>query len=183
MILIWRNAVPVESKFSADWFGEVPAVSASYSLSLDGELLVFRFRAEKTPHCFGHSCGEFVEGLWERDVAEFFVAGPGPSYQEVNVAPCGAWWSALFSGYRERQAEVRLQAEVQAWPEQNSWAIEFRAALAEFPLLGSNLEGSRWAVCSILHRPEPLYLCSGHHQGGEPDFHQTSNLEAAQIRV
>ena len=46
----------------------------------------------------------FVEGLWEQDVAEFFISDRRTGhYQEFNLSPGGAWWSALFVAPRVRK--------------------------------------------------------------------------------
>ncbi len=45
----------------------------------------------------------FVEGLWEHDVAEFFLLDRRRgTYQEYNLSPGGAWWAAAFSAPRVR---------------------------------------------------------------------------------
>ena len=49
--------------------------------------------------------GKFVEGLWDQDVAEFFIADRTTGrYHEFNLGPGGAWWSATFRAPRVRIA-------------------------------------------------------------------------------
>ena len=81
--------------------------------------------------------GGFAEGLWEQDVAEFFVADPETGhYQEFNLSPGGAWWSAIFSGPRVRMEpqpdwrEFDVQTEVQ-WTGRE-WIGCFSLPLSKF---------------------------------------------------
>ena len=57
--------------------------------------------------------GEFYEGLWERDVIEFFIMdGLSGKYQEFNFSPAGAWWTAFFKEYRTPSNESMIMPEV-----------------------------------------------------------------------
>lgn len=50
-----------------------------------------------------NSAGDFVEGLWERDLVEIFLGqANSASYQEWNLSADGAWWAMSFKSYRER---------------------------------------------------------------------------------
>ena len=40
-------------------------------------------------------------GLWHHTCLEAFIAGPGTSYREFNLAPSGAWAIYDFTSYRE----------------------------------------------------------------------------------
>ena len=55
----------------------------------------------------GSARGDFVEGLWEYDVAELFVRDARGAYQEFNVSPTGAWWSMTHTEYRVRSNDSR----------------------------------------------------------------------------
>lgn len=93
---------------SLDWTGG-PLVSPYYwSFVLDPEMLWFTSQvpapARGEPR---HSLGEFVEGLWEFDVTEFFLRADNGAYQEFNISSDGAWWTMPFSSYRERAAHPR----------------------------------------------------------------------------
>ena len=140
--------------------------------------LEFRFRAAKSPQCQAYSLGEFVEGLWNEDVAELFLAGPGNSYQELNFSPTGAWWSALFSGYRKLdRACPELQPELEVVSGEGFWQVQCHLALASLvPWREAPRLSWRLHVASILFPEDPEYLCSGHHQGGTPDFHLRGNF-------
>lgn len=163
---------------SKDWFGEISPYAPEMAVEIEGDVLHFAYRCRKAPNCDKNLVlGEFVEGLWERDVAEFFVAGRGTSYQEVNISPTGAWWSCLFSDYRERAEVVRFEPEIQVSGEANSWSVDFKVRLEDLrPWRGLKNTERLFSVCSILHDPEPRYFAWNHSGGGEPDFHRRDLL-------
>jgi len=112
-----------------------------------------------------------TKGLWEHEVVELFVAGPGTDeaveYLEVELSPHGHHLALRLAGVR-RVVESGLP-------------LEFRAAI----------EGSRWRGSALLPRawlpPPPhraaafalhdeggarRYLASVTLPGDRPDFHQ-----------
>lgn len=157
-----------------DWYGLSSPFVPRMSLEIRNHRLIFRFSAEKAAYCDRDlALGRFQEGLWEKDVAEIFVAGPDPSYQEINVSPTGAWWSALFSNYREFQQEVRFEPTIAASISEQRWEIEFTASLDDL-VPWRNVPPPQRLISStaILHSPEPHYFAWNHTTGGEPDFHR-----------
>ena len=55
---------------------------------------------------------QFVEGLWEKNVVEFFFSLPERrDYLEFHLSPKGEWWFCEFSDVRER---AKTQKKVQA---------------------------------------------------------------------
>ena len=162
-----------EFRESVDWYGRPSVYQPETAVSLTGDTLSFHFRCRKAPsHDDNLKSSEFVEGLWERDVAEFFVAGPGPGYQEINVSPGGAWWSCLFSGYRERLQVVRFEPRIQACQDESAWSVIFETKIDNLiPWRGIEPEQRRLSPTAILYDPEPHYFAWNHSGGGEPDFH------------
>jgi len=56
--------------------------------------------AEKRPLA---AANEYKEGLWQQDVAEWFIANPATGrYVECNLSANGAWWLMVFSAPRQR---------------------------------------------------------------------------------
>lgn len=158
---------------TADWFGADHAFRPEMALTVTDERLEFRFRVDKPAHCADHARGEFVEGLWQMDVAELFCAGAGPEYQEINIAPSGAWWSALFSSYRQLDREVRFEPVITNRVEGDLWSVGFSCATdAIVPWRDLDPACRRTSVCAILYTPEPHYYAWNHQSGGEPDFHR-----------
>lgn len=166
---------------SLDWFGKPARQRAGFRLWLDDDVLGFRFVAEKTAQCdTALRLGDFVEGLWEQDVAELFLMGPDGRYQELNLSPCGAWWCALFSDYRQRENAFQAPSvRTRAGSETGRWWAELCLNVRDIPVLGEGgWQTTRLHIASILSPDDPEYLCSGHHTGGEPDFHRADNFQA-----
>ena len=166
---------------SADWFGVASPWKPEVSLRVEGGILHFSFRAQKAPWCDESLLsGSFVEGLWEKDVAELFLSGPGESYQEINVSPTGAWWSALFCDYRERSQTVEFPVEIEVERADNFWQVHFSTA-AENLIPWSGLEWSEYRASptAILHGPEPSFFAWNWNpnKDGEPDFHRKDLLK------
>ena len=122
--------------------------------------------------------GSFVEGLWERDVAEFFIAGCGEDYQEFNIAPSGAWWSAHFSSYRQLISPIQCSSvAVRSAAGPANWEIDFSVALSEIiPLRETSIGSARLNPTAIAFSQPREYLCLGHQSGSQPDFHLASNF-------
>lgn len=161
---------------SEDWFGQSSPYKPRMRYRIEGQVFHFEFRADKSPVCdFALKRGEFVAGLWEQDVAEFFVSAGGAQYQEINISPTGAWWSALFSGYRQEERELRFSPLIQSHVTAEAWQVEFQVELSSL-LPWQDLEPSQCLISPtcILYDPEPSYFAWNHNSGGEPDFHQAS---------
>lgn len=122
----------------------------------------------------GHSeyeSGGFVEGLWERDVAEFFILDRRRGeYQEFNLGPGGAWWSARFVAPRVRAVpqpdwtQLGVQTEVTWTP--THWTGQMRLRLPD-------CQESAVNFCAIRRGPGSAAYYSLAGLGGEkPDFHR-----------
>jgi hypothetical protein len=115
-------------------------------------------------------CGQFVEGLWAQDVLELFWKSSGSSgYQELNLAPSGAWWWCAFRGYRQRD-EGASAPPARAHVERRSDRWSAAVALPRASLGGADLRAATLNVCAILGDPRRFYT----HEGpatAEPDFH------------
>ncbi len=115
--------------------------------------------------------GGFVEGLWDRDVAEFFIMDRGSGgYQEFNLGPGGAWWSASFVAPRVRAVpqldwtRLGVQTEVTWTPVH--WTGQMRLRLPDHREPAVNF-------CAIRRRPGGVAYYSLAGLGGEtPDFHR-----------
>ena len=161
-------------KTCKDWFGVASVHEPKMSLEIKGDKLFFEFRAEKKPtYDRAHRQGDFFYGLWEQDVAEFFVAGAGARYQEINISPSGAWWSGLFSDYRVLESNQQFDCSIESKISSHSWEISFEAELRHFqPWRELPSSERRISVASILYDPDPQYFAWNHGGGGEPDFHR-----------
>ena len=182
-----RTHVPVNrhpngelQSFERDWFGLPDPFQTQFRLSLWDESLCFEYWSLKNAECDEtNRSGEFVEGLWEKDVAEFFVMGPDGRYQEFNLSPTGAWWSATFTGYREGcQPVAAPSVRTEAEREQDRWSARLWVAPSDILVLGgaTDLTEASINVCSILAPRDPIYLCWGWQKGNQPDFHRAENF-------
>ena len=164
-----------------DWFGVASPWKPEMALRVSERRLHYTFRADKSALCDESlACGSFVEGLWEQDVAELFLSGPGDSYQEINVSPTGAWWSACFSNYRERTEVVEFPVEIEVERGDDFWQVSFSAAVSDLQAW-SGLHSSQYRAspAAILHGPEPFFFAWNWNpnKDGEPDFHRKDLLK------
>ena len=138
-----------------------------YSLEVVGERLEFHFLSGWPASCEEKASG-FVGGLWERDVGEFFLMAEDGSYQEFNLSPTGAWWSARFRGHRDFTREDQCPS-VKTGSERSpeGWKAWMSVELQDV------IQWKKTNVCAILGG---RYFCTGHCDGGEPDFHLASNF-------
>ncbi|MCK5725924.1 MAG: hypothetical protein KAH22_03735 [Thiotrichaceae bacterium] len=122
--------------------------------------------------------GCYTEGLWERDVAELFVANTTTGqYIEINIAANGSWWLMLFdqprqkvSGFMTSSISLSLQTEQHT----NHWT--FTLDIPQSLLISLLGEGDyRYNVCFILGNPRQ-YLSLNSLGSKEPDFHRPQDF-------
>jgi hypothetical protein len=159
-----------------DWFGNTINHRVEYRVIIDPVHVTFSFQTDLNPD-FDNSCssGEFVEGLWERDVVEIFIAEDGDStrYQEFNLAPSGAWWSQVFKDYRdvEENSSVPLRTAQTKSHLQTGWK---GSLIIRRDLLGISCEfndASRLNVCGIYSHDPRTYISVQQFSKQTPDFH------------
>ena len=119
----------------------------------------------------GTAHGEFVEGLWEYDVAELFVRDAHGAYQEFNLAPNGAWWSMTHTEYRVRSNESRPARCLSVATTILDGHWEVVAAFDRRSLQVPLEEGSLVHVTGIHYAAQPIYLSSKPPRDTAPDFH------------
>jgi hypothetical protein len=119
--------------------------------------------------------GTRVDGLWEFDVVECFLAGAGGRYLELELGAHGHWLALSFDAPRSRtDAHERLALAVTAGhaPSGGWWAH----AAVPLALLPPGLSAvNAFASASgrfLAHHPVP---------GATPDFHQPKTFPAARL--
>lgn len=168
-------ALPRESRVR-DWHDAPLPTPLSWSIALDPHALWFVCnlpgggRSSSTP-------GAFVEGLWEEDVAELFIKSPSGLYQELNIAPSGAWWSMTLADYRVRR-EIAQRPHVlslSTFIEGASWSVvaAFARSTMEVPVAPDSL----LHVSGMWYQPQPCYLSSHPASGEAPDYHHRGCFE------
>ena len=132
-----------------------------------------------------HHPGDWIEGLWENDVAEFFVSRPDLGrYLEFNLSPTAAWWHCRFTGPRERDPvsctapDAFCLANVSS--EKGSGRL-WRAALGiEKTWLVNEigpLDEGLWNANSIFHGGDlPMYASWTPLGEPQPDFHRPQDF-------
>lgn len=115
--------------------------------------------------------GEFVEGLWKQDVAELFLFSEKGDYQEFNLSPSAAWWSAYFSEYRKELEDtfnIPENIETVAKIENNFWQ-----AAIKIPLSQINIKDIQIVNATAIIYQEEVHYYSYHSLNSEkPDFHR-----------
>jgi hypothetical protein len=173
------RALPRESS-DADWSSARLPSPFAWCVARDPDTVWFLCSLPGGEHS-SSSRGEFVEGLWEEDVAELFIKSPDGTYQELNLAPSGAWWSMTLDGYRVRRAsplrpEVRhLTTSVSA----GEWSVLVGLARPsmEVPLTAESL----LHVSGMWYPDAPRYLSSRPPPGIAPDYHHPLCFEPVEM--
>lgn len=148
----------------SDWFGKKLNYHLAFELEKHGDRIYFAVNSDYRP-IHSSRCRGFSEGLWNFDVAEFFLKTGPTSYLECNLAPHGAWWAMHFDSYRKRSAsQPRIELNTV------NYCKDFFSVSAEFTvtcLEQGALEGN---ICAILERDTYITLHSPPARL-KPDFH------------
>ena len=161
-----------------DWYGEKFAKPMTFGLAVDKDYLWFVAGHQQPASIHPNAKpGAFQAELWKHDVAEFFLLDPTTGkYLEFNLAPNGAWWSAMFTASKVRESEKEVPfEEVATYAElalDGSWM-----AAAAIPLkhLRSELnfgDGIQMNVTFIVHSPDQEFGTGADLGKGDTDFHQ-----------
>jgi hypothetical protein len=164
---------------AATWDGEVAADSEIAAVTLaaaPGGLRVeieAPFHADPPPAAALGPC----DGLWEHEVVELFVAGPGEHYLEVEVGPHGHYLVLRLDGIRRRAGPpVELESGVEAAIERGRWR---GAAVVPWSLLPP---GPHRVNAYAVHGAAPRrYLAYAPVPGPAPDFHRLERFVAVEL--
>ncbi|MDB6070287.1 MAG: carbohydrate-binding domain family 9 [Verrucomicrobiales bacterium] len=121
----------------------------------------------------------FVEGLWEQDLVECFLADSRTGeYVEYNFSPNGhAWWAAHFTAPRVRHnaqpTPESFQPRFRTTWHATGWTAAIRVPLAAPGSTAESASGfDKFNLTAVRHTPEgPLYHSLAALQSGRPDFH------------
>jgi hypothetical protein len=175
------KALPQQS-LSSSWDATPIVYPFSWSLALDPTTLWFFCSLPGGGHVKSAAArGDFVEGLWEYDVAELFVRDAHGSYQEFNLAPNGAWWSMTHSEYRVRRDESRPATCLSVTTNVLDGCWDVVAAFDRRSLQVPLEEGSLVHVTGIHYAAQPIYLSSRPPRDIAPDFHHPSCFSPVRV--
>ena len=162
-----------------DWHGK-PCPHVSFEVS-KSTVWTFRVDVQSTPDQFPLSEPyQYKEGLWEQDVAEWFLVDTETQrYIEFNLAPNGAWWMMFFEDIRLRTTQPLPDLSVVNTTfsqQKHSWQAELKIPES---LLLNWLGDTTWThnVCFIIgHKPRQfISLCN--LSSNTPDFHRPFEID------
>lgn len=170
-----------------DWYGADVTPAVKYWLGKNSRELLVAAQYPGSSQLFPDlAANQFFEGLWERDVFEVFLRNAKTgAYQEWNLSPQGAWWSAAFPSYRNRDlhytpnvSRVVASGEVTT----SGWTASLIFPIAELysGIASDELEIS---VCAILGSSPRKYLCLKSDPESEPDFHHPNGFQSLSSRI
>ena len=165
-----------------DWHGAACSPPAEWALVADRDCLwlLARHAAPAQSHPDGRP-GEFLEGLWQHDVAELFIAAADRmTYLEFNLSPMGAWWFAGFAAPRQRAAVLPLpQVRTEAFTHADGgWASAIGIPLDFLKQHVGWGPDSALNVTFILNSPDQRFLTASDLGDGDPDFHRPGRFSA-----
>jgi hypothetical protein len=193
--IIYRSSKPLtqdqvqrfpHSRIENDWETKPVEAQASVALAVDPSSLHFSARVEGSAWHFEEARkGQFVDGLWQRDVAELFIcdAKDPERYQEFNLSPQGAWWTCLFKAPRVPEAFAPIEPNyVHSSILENAWSAAISFKLDDLAVNPAFEDSARLNVCAILGQ-EPREYLSWSNLGGEtPDFHKPEKFALCEIK-
>lgn len=162
-------------RLDTDWNGAPAAVNMSFIVAVDRSSLYFGGSMQAPPNMSAAAPGAFYEGLWEYDVFELFWGrSDAESYQELNLAPRGAWWSMPFSSYRMRGTpSAHENFSVESFSDESGlWRAAIKLSLSALNEPLYPLEQLNANVTAITMKPGVRYFSYNHPPpSAEPDFH------------
>jgi hypothetical protein len=168
---------------TTDWFGHPFAPPLDIFLGMSGERILFGAQGAGTPQCAPATPGDFIEGLWERDVVELFLGeSDSPRYQEFNLSPRGAWWTMAFTGYRTRMATTPLPGlRCDAAKTPSGWRAATAIPINELSIRWASARGTVnvTAICGTPQR----FVTALNLGGGEPDFHRAEHFRPPRVET
>ncbi len=180
--LVWGGLDLPVMGMNSDWHGAELSPPLCFTIATDSSHLWFLATRQAPAICLPDAePGSYTEGLWERDVAELFLADPASgAYLEFNLAPNGAWWAAKFTAPRVR-AEVQPDFPsivTSHWEDvaDGAWCAAIRVPLVFLEKeIGFGAEATA-NVTAILNSPHQTFHSAHKLPGAEPDFHQPGSF-------
>ena len=110
--------------------------------------------------------GSRVEKLWEHDVVELFLVGPGHQYLELELGAGGHWLLLSFDSIRHRRDSFETFKPIVKFKKtsEKSWTSEI---IIPWKMIPENLRALN--VFAIM---AGQFMAMSPVPGDEPDFHQ-----------
>ncbi len=186
-ILLHRSPDAPWQKLSCEWHGQSVEPPCEFRFCLTPDALLFSARraAPALLHPEARE-GAFQEELWRYDTAEFFITSTGGErYLEFNLAPNGAWWSAVFTDPRVVDPTVPAVPGgviARGKTDDAGWQCEVQIPLVSLAEMGIFPGTSRMAATAILGSPNQIFLTTATDTSGCPDFHHPWHWEEATLQ-
>lgn len=165
---------------ASEWNGEPAGTDevAEVTLLVEGNELILTVDAPFFDDPAPRAPAGRVDGLWEYEVVEVFLVGPGERYVEIELGPHGHHLALRFEGARRLvRAEIPLAYRVLY--AQSRWHGVARVALADLPIpIGR-------ANAFAIHGEGELrrYLAAHPLPGDVPDFHRIDDYPPFSLAV
>jgi hypothetical protein len=162
---------------NTDWYGIALQTPPQWGLVLTEDSLIFRGKLSTAPNCIApDKSGDFVEGLWEADVAELFLLNPKTGYYiEFNLGPKGAWWCCTFESPRVRTntgPEKLTGVKTTAAFSESAWDSVLKIPLKSLPTrLVFDPETTKGNITFCVGVPQH-FVSLADLGDGVPDFHR-----------
>ncbi len=157
------------------WAHKNPPTQVMHILGASDEELFFAAQVSGKTHATHRLLGSFVEGLWEEDVAELFIAPDATErYWELNLSPDGAWWCCEFESPRVRASAPAPKTDcVRTWAErgESSWCVALGISLNSLGLEREFYSSSRANVTAIVGQQMREYFSWNDLSPQNHDFH------------
>lgn len=167
---------------TSDWFGKKLPYEIRWSVACDRASLLFSAVVECRPMYNERlKPNIFAEGLWEQDLVEFFITEEGTDrYQEFNLSPAGAWWTQLFSGYRQREYSFTPVKKVEAFAEvtETGWRAAMKIPSSVVAIKWEPSQSCRINVTAQTEtETQQRFISWMQLPESEPDFHRCDQFE------
>lgn len=152
-----------------------------FMLAFNVERLFFLAQVDQSPIANLGSLGDFVEGLWNEDVLELFIANSVGRYFELNLSPIGAWWAQEFNSYRQRAHSfdtVRAGTLCFAKVGSDSWQAGLSIKLESLKLDFNSFQQAKFNVSAIINQK---FYSWAKIKTPSPDFHRCDYFVSAEI--
>lgn len=147
------------------WDGAPVDDVAAFALARDADHLIVAWVAPLHDDPRPAAPPGLLDGLWQHEVVEVFLAGPDGHYLELEVGPHGHVLGLSFDSVRHR-AGPPWAAEVATRRRDGWWVGRARVPAARLPALPWRGHAAR------IHGTPRRYLTSADLSGPTPDFHQ-----------
>lgn len=161
---VWNSIPAGASEFTSLWLSSSP--DGGVRLEVDAPL-----HGDPAPEA---PAGSF-DRLWNHEVVELFISGPGEQYLEVELGPHGHHLVLEFDGVRQRSGSPFPLAYI-AHREGDRWRGEAALPVAYLP------EGPHRVNAFAVHGKSPRrFLAHSFVPGEKPDFHQPNRFVPVEI--